>query len=113
MVHSYDANRFNNNQLLTDYIEKNLSGKDAVMDEQINAFKAYWLIMAVFHEIKSGRSISEGRKHISAKIKETKVLKGIHLHGLSKTAKGFLILLNLHLYTLALIGAKVVNRKRN
>lgn len=112
MVHSYDETRFDNNRLLIDYIESNLKGKDTIIDNQINAFKAYWLIMAVFHEVKSGRRISVARKHIKDKIKSTKPLKGIKFSGLPKSAKVYLLLLNLHMYTIALIGAKVVAKKR-
>ena len=108
MVHSYDSNRFDNNKLLTGYIEKRMGKKDKVIDEQINAFKAYWLIMAVFHEVKSDRKIIAASKHIRKKIKETKVLEGISYKGLPKTAKIYLLLLNMHLYIPALVSAKLV-----
>lgn len=112
MVHSYDENRFDNNKLLINYMESNLSGKDAILDKQLNAFKAYWLIMAVFHEVKSGRKINVARKHIKKKIKDTGALKNIELTDLPKSAKLYLGLLKLHLYAPALIGAKVISRKR-
>ncbi len=112
MVHSYDETRFDNNDLLIKYMESNLKGKDIVLDEQLNAFKAYWLIMAVFHEIKSGRKIKIARKHIKNKIKTTKALENIEFKGLPKSAKLYLLLLKMHLYTLALVGAKVISKKR-
>lgn len=108
-IHSYDPNRFENNQLLTGYIERRLGGKDETLDLQINAFKAYWLIMAVFHEVKSGRKILEARKHIKAKIKSTGVLDGIKLKGLPLSAVFYLLLLRFHFYATALFGAKVKN----
>ena len=108
MVHSYDSNRFDNNKLLTGYIEKRMGKKDKVIDEQINAFKAYWLIMAVFHEVKSDRKIIAASNHIRKKIKETKVLEGISYKGLPKMAKIYLLLLNMHLYIPALVSAKLV-----
>lgn len=108
MVHSYDPNRFDNNKLLTDYIERRIGKRDPIIDEQINAFKAYWLIMAVFHEIKSKRKITVASKHIRLKIKETEVLKGIKCDGLPKSAKMYLILLNMHLYIPALLAAKLI-----
>lgn len=113
MVHSYDRNRFNNNKLLTDYIEKRMAGKDKIIDEQINAFKAYWLIMAVFHEVKSGRSIPIASKHIKEQIKQTSVLRGISMRGLPLTAKMYILLLNLHLYRLALVGALIISKRRS
>ena len=112
MVHSYDENRFDNNKLLINYIESNLKGKDRILDNQINAFKAYWLIMAIFHEIKSGRKIKDARGHIKNKIKSTEALNGIVLTGLPKSAKMYLILLRMHLYSVALIGAKIISKKR-
>lgn len=110
-IHSYDPNRFENNKLLTEYIESRLGGKNEVLDSQINAFKAYWLIMAVFHEVKSGRKISEARNHIKEKIKETEVLSSIRNKGLPKTAVGFITLLRMHCYYTALIGAKVLSSR--
>ena len=47
-------------------------------------------------------------KHIRLKIKETEVLKGIKCDGLPKSAKMYLILLNMHLYIPALLAAKLI-----
>lgn len=113
MVHSYDAGRFENNRYLTNYLEERLGGLDPVLDEQINAFKAYWLIMAVFHEVKSGRPTKVAAAHIKTKLKENKTLKGIHSSGLPLMAKGYLVLLKLRLYSLTLIATKIVNKKRD
>lgn len=112
MVHSYDSDRFENNQHLTSYIESRLGGIDPVLDEQINAFKAYWLIMAVFHEVKSGRPFRVAAAHIKKNICKTQVLRGIHFKGLPLMAKGYLLLLNLHLYSIVLLASKVVNKGR-
>ncbi len=112
-INSYDKNRFENNQLLTSYIEKNIGNYSKTIENQINAFKAYWLIMAVFHEVKCHRKLFEARKHIKVEIKKNKSLEGISFKCLPIFAKGFLLLLKMHLYTLALIGAKIVNKKRS
>lgn len=107
-IHRYDPNRFENNQLLTGYIEKRIGRKNQILDSQINAFKAYWLIMAVFHEVKSGRKMGEARKHIKVEIEKTKVLEGIQNKGLPRSAIVFLELLRRKLYLLSLIGAKCI-----
>lgn len=112
MGNSYDPARFENNRILTDYMEHRLAGLSPAMDEQINAFKAYWLIMAVFHEVKNRRPLVASAAHIKQKIRQTKVLEGIHLNGLPLMAKGFLVLLRLRLYMLTLIASRIVNRKR-
>lgn len=112
MGNSYDAGRFENNQRLSAYIERHLGGIDPVLDEQINAFKAYWLIMAVFHEIKSGRPIRLAAPHIREKIESTGVLSDIHLTGLPLMAKAFMLLLKLRLYRLTLMASAIVNRRR-
>lgn len=112
MVHRYDPNRFENNKLLTDYIEKRIGKQEGFIDEQINALKAGWLIMAVFHEVRCGRKITVASKHIQKKIKETEFLKHISYKGLPKMAKIYLILLNMHLYILALVSAKLVTTMR-
>lgn len=67
-LHSYDAKRFYNNRLLVDYISKKLRGKNVYIDKQINAFKAYWLIMAIFHEVKCNRPLLVSAKHIKENI---------------------------------------------
>ena len=112
MVHSYDSGRFENNQLLTDYMEQRLGNIHSVLDGQLNAFKAYWLIMAVFHEIKSGRPIGISAPHIREKIRKTKVLEKIQLAGLPAKAKVFLVLLRFRQYCLTLLLSKIVNKTR-
>ena len=112
MVHSYDANRFVNNKYLVDYIESRLSGKDSIIDSQINAFKAYWLTMAVFHEVKCNRGLFEARKHISQNIKSTNAAKSITLKGLPKSAQLFVLMLKLDFNLSALIAAKIISKRR-
>lgn len=112
MNQTYDQMRFRNNRYLYCYIEKRLSGLDPVLDEQINAFKAYWLIMAVFHEIKSGRRIREAAIHIKREMKSNRSLDGIHMKGLPKTAIVFLFLLKLRMYHVAAAGAAIVQKRR-
>ncbi len=108
----YDANRFINNQYLTTYIETKLGGINPQMDSQINAFKAYWLIMAIFHEVKCKQKLSKSRKHIKENIKKTGVLKGITLKGLPITAKVYLIMLKCHFYYMSLFAAKILAKNR-
>lgn len=112
MGNSYDPGRFENNQLLTDYITRRLGGIDPVLDGQINAFKAYWLIMAVFHEVKNGRPLKTSAPHIKSRIRATGVLEGIQAEGLPTMAKAFLLLLKLRLYRLTLIASRIINKKR-
>lgn len=113
MTNNYDSERFENNKILTDYIESRIGNRNSIIDKQVNAFKTYWLIMAVFHEIKSGRSIIVASKHIKQKIKKTQVLKGIFFDGLPKSAIIYLLVLKFHLYKLALLMAKIVIKKRD
>lgn len=113
IVHSYDRNRFKNNTLLMSYIEEKIGGESVTLDNQINALKVYWLIMAVFHEIKSGQSIKEARKHIKKEIKNNKSLGKISLKGIPNSARIFIILLRMHFYYTVLVLSKIVNEKRN
>ena len=112
MVHSYYADRFKNNKLLLDYIEKNLGGREEVIDYQINAFKTYWLAMAVFHEVKCKIPFFQARRHLKAGIKQYQNLKEIKNKGLPAFAKVFIILLKCRLYGLTLILSKFINRRR-
>jgi glycosyltransferase involved in cell wall biosynthesis len=113
MNHSYDANRFRNNKLLTGYITEKLGEKNSVLDSQINAFRAYWLTMAVFHEVKLGNSLFAAAKHIKKEIEETETLKDISLDGLPKSAKIFISLLRAKLYFVTLVAAKLIQIKRD
>lgn len=113
MTSTYDSNRFKNNKLLIDYIEKKLSGKSDILDGQINAFKAYWLIMAIFHEVKTNQPLFKSVKHVRKSIKENKSTKGIKLKGLPFMAKCFIILVKLKFIFVSLAIAKVVNNRRN
>lgn len=112
MTNNYDPTRFENNRLLTEYIDSKLGGKNNIIDAQINAFKAYWLIMAVFHEIKSNQPILKSAKHIRKNIRDNNTLKGIKLRGLPKSAQAFIILLKCNFIFTSLVLAKFVNRKR-
>lgn len=113
MVHSYDCNRFANNKLLTKYIESQIGGEDKIIDEQINAFKAYWLIMAVFHEVKSKQPLVKAAKHIKTELRRNATVEGISLKGIPQNAKLFIVLLKLHLYMPTLILSIIVNKIRN
>lgn len=112
MNHSYDKTRFENNKILYDYMEERLGGINEELDGQLNAFRAYWLIMAVFHEIKSGNKMLPAANHIRKKIAETQMLSYINFSGLPKSAILFILILKLRGYYLALIAAALVQKKR-
>lgn len=113
MNHSYDANRLKNNKILFDYMEKKLSGVDTVLDNQLNAFKAYWITMAIFHEVKCGVGILTASKHIREGMKKTKLESRVSLNGLPFSAKVLMIMLKLKWYLLALTSAKVIQIRRD
>ena len=107
-IHRYDPNRFENNKYLFDYIEKNLSCEDPIIKEQINAFKAYWIMMAVFHEIKSGNKIWPAAKHIKKGIEEYDALKDVNENDLPLRGKIYMILLKKKLYKTTLLMTKII-----
>lgn len=113
MTNNYDSKRFYNNRLLINYIESKLGGIDETLNIQINAFKAYWLIMAVFHEIKTNQPLIKSTKHIRKSINTNKSLKDIKLKQLPKSAQAFIILLKCNAFWGALILAKIINKRRN
>lgn len=113
MNQSYDLYRFENNKRLFDYMGGRLENINNVLDEQFNAFKAYWITMAVFHEIKSGHGICEAAKHIRKSLKHTKLMSYVKLKGLPKVAQIFMMMLKLKLYILTLVGVKIIQNKRN
>ena len=113
MTNSYDDKRFENNKILIDYIESNLKDKSDILNIQINAFKVYWLIMAIFHEIKCNRPFFESIKYIKKSMKENKTLDNISITNVPLKAKIFVILLKCRLYSLTLLLSRIVNKKRN
>lgn len=112
MNQSYDAKRFKNNKYLFDYMEKRLGGQNPILDSQLNAFKAYWLIMAVFHEVKCGKGILESSKHIKEGIIENQTLKYIKMENLPNSAKIFIMMLKCRLYIMTIVASKIVQRNR-
>lgn len=112
MNQSYDPNRFKNNKYLFDYMGSRLKGKNSVLDLQFEAFKAYWLIMAVFHEVKCGRTIHNAAVHIRQQIKDNNTMKYITTKGLPKSALIFVVLLKLKMYHIALFGASIMQKIR-
>ena len=112
-TNSYDKDRFKNNKYLTEYIYGRIGGLDSIIDTQINAFNAYWLIMAVFHEIKCNQKLCSSRKHIRKEILNNNSLGNIKLKGLPIIAKMYIVLLRLHLYYFTLVCSKIVNKIRS
>lgn len=111
-ANSYDAERFENNQLLISYLGERIGKISPSIDRQLNAFQAYWLIMAIFHEVKAGNTLSSAKRHVSAAIKSTQPLKSIDLKLLPLKPRAYLCLIKLRLYRLALIGARIINHFR-
>lgn len=106
---TYDLNRFKNNKMLFDYLDKNIITENNVIRNQLNALKAYWLIMAFFHEVKCHKKILDSSKHIRSELNETQIHKYILLKGLPFKAKVFLILVNCNMIETALLGTKFIN----
>lgn len=113
MRHNYDAKRFENNRRLINYIQEHLGGKTSYIDFQINAFKAYWMIMAIFHEVKSGRPIPKSSRHIKIEIEKNESNKNINLDQLPRLAKAYVNLINHKKYTMVILAAKMINTYRN
>ncbi len=111
-IHRYDSKRFINNKYLAEYVERNLGGKSEMVDTQINAFKAYWLIMAIFQEVKTKQRFFEAVKHIREGIEGTGILNMIDFSWLPRSAQAYLMLLKYRMYHMAIIGAKVINSQR-
>lgn len=108
MVRGYDPTRFDNNKLLIEYIEKRLKGKDKRIDYQINVFKAYWLIMAIFHEIKCKRKYIDIRKHVKEKVKETRAIENIDINSIPKFAKYYIWLVKHKLYFILIPATRLL-----
>lgn len=108
----YDANRFENNYYLTGYIENRLNEKYEFMPSQINAFKAYWLIMAIFHEVKCKQNYFKSVRHIKECINKYNTVEDIKLEGLPIFAKCILLMLKCRLYYLTMLASTLVCKFR-
>ena len=86
--------------------------KEKNIDEQINAFNAYWLITAIFHEIKCNNSILDSANYLRSEIRENHSLQDININVLPVIVKLYLYLIKMNLYVLALLSAKLINRLR-
>ena len=107
MTSTYDKNRFNNNEILFDYIKQNIDLSNYDLSKQFNVFKAHWIIMGISHEVKSHRKISISTVHIRTELKIHKLLQQVKLKGLPFIAGTYILILKLHLYRCALILAKI------
>lgn len=106
------SGRFENNKHLTEYIESHLGHQDDALDFQINAFKAYWLMMAVFHEVKCGRRLTEAAGHIRRQIRLHRPLDSIRIRELPLAAGFYMVLLKMKLYYTTLICTRIVQSGR-
>ena len=102
---TYDEGRFRNNKRLNDYISSRLEGKAPWLDEQINAFRAYLLFMAVFHEARCGNGFIASRDHLRLEIEGTKACDAIDASQLPFEARAFFKMIKLRLYGAALAAA--------
>lgn len=113
MNHSYDTNRFVNNKILFEYMGTRLTGESEILDSQFEAFKVYWVIMAVFHEVKSGKRIFDSTKHLNHQIKETNILSYINTKGLPLTTQMYVTFLKYRFYFIVLFATKIIQSFRN
>lgn len=108
----YDSNYFYHNQYLSDYLKEHLGGKDPRIDIQLNACRANWLIIAIFHEVRFKRSFRTSLSHIREKIRETGALQSINLKPLPLPVKLYLTALGLNLYAVVLVVTGFVVKVR-
>lgn len=104
---AYDSDRFENNRILIDYLVSRLGGKEEWLDDQLNAFKAYWLFMAIFHEARARRGFMNSCRHLKAGIERNDAAEGIDASRLPKSARMFLALIRTKCYPLVFAAAKV------
>ena len=105
---TYDKKRFKNNLILFNYMENNLNLNYINTKEQFNLFKAYWIIMAVFHEIKTKQKTVNSVKHLRKELKTTHILSKVSIKGIPLFAKAYIIALRIHLFFSILLLTKVV-----
>ena len=104
---AYDSGRFENNRILVDYLVSRLGGKEEWLDNQLNAFKAYWLFMAIFHEARARRGFMKSCKHLKEGIEGNGATEGIDASKLPRSARAFLALIKTRCYPLVLASAKM------
>ena len=109
---TYDARRFFNNRLLVDYLVAHLGGRENWLDDELNAFKAYWLFMAIFHEARQGSGFRSSCAHLKQEIEANKSADDIDHTRLPLAAAVYLGLIRSGAYPLALGAAKLAVKIR-
>lgn len=111
MVSSYNSHYYEKMQLVCEYLKKRLGSKEQVLDEQINAFCAGWIIMSVFHEVRHGvqakTSISQMKTVMRDRNENTSnLLKSVSLKGLPGKAKIYIGMLKAGAFSLVYWSTK-------
>lgn len=106
VTHKYDRAYLHNHKSVIDYISEHI-GMDKIMRDQISAYNVNGIIMGIFHEVRYGIDIHLAALHVREAIRKDKILKNISLKGLPVHAKLYMCILKMHMYHLALLGAKI------
>ena len=96
-------------------VERNLwmgEGRSSC-DSIFGPMVSYWLIMAVFHEVKSKRRLADSAKHISEKLEETRALETICMSKLPIYVHAYLLLIKHRLFFTSIILARQIENVRN
>lgn len=108
MISQYNSRYFEKSQLACRYIESRLGGKEDYLDEEINVFKAAWVIMAVFHEFRFQKSFGDACRHLKETLGRSDAPKRIHMCGLPVAVRLYMLALRLGWYHIAGLGARVL-----
>ena len=74
IVHKYNSKRFENTKILFEYMENSLDLSNESVKRQFNAFKAYWLYIAIQHEMSSEKKLWPKIRFIRANLKRYMLL---------------------------------------
>jgi len=90
IVHKYNSKRFKNTKILFEYMKKTLDLSNDSIKRQFNAFKVYWLFIAIQHEMSSEKKLWSKIRFIAANLKRYKLLSEVSFFDDKRLLFGFL-----------------------
>ena len=113
ILSKYDVDRLKNRVFLFQYVQTRLAGYGSVIDQQMDNFYASRIIYDIYFIYNQSTDIFKTGKYLSRELRETKILKYVHLGGIPFRERIFILLLKLGLCRITLLGLKILRRTKN
>ena len=106
----YDPDRIKKRLVLFQYVQKRLSGYGPVIDQQMDDFYASRIVYDIFYINSKATGVLKAGRFLARELRETQILKFVHLGGIPFRAKILILLLKLGLCRTVMFCIKILNR---